>query len=103
MSWIKRNLYFVILSAVALVLMGLAGFFAYTKWDAHNKIVGDLNADYGVLQDLNKKNPHPGSGAIDNDAKAKEQKQQLKDFTKQALTHFQVIRPVPDIPDKLTD
>ncbi len=103
MSWVKRNLYFVILSAVAVVLMGLAGWFLYSKWDANNKIVAELNADYQVLQELNQKNPHPGFGKIDNDATAKEQREQLRAFTKKALEHFQRIHPIPDLPGKLTD
>ena len=40
MSWIKRNLFFVIGSVVALALMGLAGWFLYTKWNLNNQIFG---------------------------------------------------------------
>jgi hypothetical protein len=103
MSWIKRNLYFVILSAVAVVLMGLAGWFLYSKWDANNKVVADLNADYQTLRELNTKPLHPGHGQIDNIKTAKEQREQLREFTKKALGHFQRIRPIPDLPEKLTD
>jgi hypothetical protein len=103
MSWVKRNLYFVILSGVALLLMGLAGWFLYSKWDANNKIVADLNSDYQVLQELSQKNPHPGFGSIDNDAKAKEQREELRAFIKKALAYFQPIPPIPEIREKLTD
>ncbi len=103
MSWIKRNLYFVILSAVALVLMGAAGWFLYSKWDLNNKTLADLNADYQTLQELNNKNPHPGHGQIDNIKTAKEQREQLRDFVKKSAAYFQPIPPIPDVPGKLTD
>ena len=40
MDWIKRNLYFVIGSLAALVLMGLAGYYLYSKWQLNNEVLG---------------------------------------------------------------
>ena len=57
MSWIKRNLGFVIGSFVALVLMGLAGWYLYSKWNLNNSIVGQLDEQYAELDRLNKLNP----------------------------------------------
>ena len=73
MSWIKRNLYFLIGSAVALVLMGVAGWYLYTKWGLNEKTLEDLSKDYAELDRLNKNNPHPGKGKGENIAVAKEQ------------------------------
>lgn len=102
MSWIKRNLYFVILTVVGLVLMGLAGWFAYTRWNVNNQILASLNDDYGKLRDFNNKNPHPGAGQIDNIKAAKEQRDQLLAFIKKTREHFQRIQGIPDEP-KVTD
>jgi hypothetical protein len=46
MVWIKRNLFFAIAGAVSLVLMGLAGYYAYSKWTLNNQNFDSLNGDY---------------------------------------------------------
>jgi hypothetical protein len=104
MSWIKRNLYFLIGSAVALALIGLAGFFLYTKWQLNGANLAKLNADYATLGDLNNKKPHPGNDKIDNIAAAINQTTQLLAFKEKARAHFQRILPIPDMPKtELTD
>jgi len=102
MAWIKRNLYFVIGGAVALALMGLAGWYLYSKWVANEAILAKLSEDYALLDDLNNRRPHPGSGQVDNIKRAKEQEQQLRSFIQTARKDFQRIPPIPDQP-KLTD
>lgn len=102
MDWIKRNLYFLIFSVVAVVLMGLAGWFLYSKWDLNSDIMGKLNADYENLRTLNNAKPHPGFGQVDNIKAAKEQEQQLKDLIKVSTQFYQRIPPIPDVP-KPTD
>jgi hypothetical protein len=105
MSWIKRNLYFFIGSLVALVLMGMAGWFLYSKWDANNQIVGQLNDDYEKLRRLNSQNPHPGNKTVDNIQAAKDEQKQLESFMQQARSHFKRIPriPSPDEVPKLSD
>ncbi|HWH71146.1 MAG TPA: Amuc_1100 family pilus-like protein, partial [Candidatus Sulfotelmatobacter sp.] len=102
MSWIKRNLYFLIGSVVALALMGLAGWFLFSKYQLYNEVKEKLNADYAELDRLNKQTPHPGSGAVDNIKTAKEQQQQLRATMENARKHFQRIAPIPEVA-KLTD
>lgn len=102
MSWIKRNLYFVIGSGLAVVLMGLAGYYLYSKWDQNNQILKSLDDLYGELDNLNRQNPHPGSGKVDNIKAAKDQRQQLVNFIGKSRALFQRIPPIPDTP-KLTD
>src|SRR5579859_5815512 len=102
MSWIKRNLFFAIGSLVALILMGLAGWFLYAKWGQNNDILANLNSDYEELKQLNSKNPHPGSGSINNIQLAKEQRNQLLDFMKKTGPYFEPIPRIPDLP-KVTD
>ena len=102
MSWIKRNLFFVIGSLVALVLMGLAGFFLYSKWSLNNEVLASLNADYEELKRLNSQNPHPGSGSVNNIQVAKEQREQLLAFLKKTRQYFEPVQRIPDLP-KITD
>jgi hypothetical protein len=102
MSWIKRNLFFVIGSLVALILMGLAGFFLYSKWSLNNEVLATLNSDYEELKRLNSANPHPGSGSVNNIQVAKEQRDQLKEYLNKVGPYFQPIPRIPDLP-KITD
>jgi hypothetical protein len=102
MSWLKRNLFFVIGSLVALILMGLAGFFLYSKWSLNNEVLASLNGDYEELKRLNSQNPHPGAGSVNNINLAKEQRAQLQGFITNTLQYFQPIPRIPDLP-KITD
>jgi hypothetical protein len=102
MSWIKRNLYFFILSVLGVALMGLVGWFSYSKWNLNNQMLTSLNEDYEKLRSLNNQNPHPGSGQIDNIKTAKEQREQLRDFIRKSRSFYVRIAPIPDEP-KVTD
>jgi hypothetical protein len=103
MGWIKRNLYFVIGSVAALAVMGLAGWYLYSKWSLNNEIVTKLDEQYAELDRLNKLNPHPGEpGKIDNIEEAKNQQKQLRAVVRNTQPHFQRIAPIPDVP-KLSD
>jgi hypothetical protein len=95
MDWVKRNLYFVIGSLVALGLMGLAGWYLYSKWELNNALVGQLDEQYGKLQHCHEQSPHPGSGKIDNIQAAKDQQKQLRAYLKKACQRFQNIVPIP--------
>jgi hypothetical protein len=96
MEWIKRNLFFLSGGVIALVLMGLASWYFYTKWHLNNEILEKLNADYAELTRLNQQNPHPGSGPVDNTKAAREQQQQLQDTAKKIRQKFQLIPAIPD-------
>src|SRR5258708_10736973 len=102
MSWIKRNLFFALGSLVALILMGLAGWFLYSKWSLNNDVLASLNSDYEQLKNLNKAVPHPGSGSVNNIKLAQEQREQLRDFLKKTHAYFEPIARIPDLP-KITD
>lgn len=102
MAWIKRNLFFAIGGVVALVLMGLAGYYAYSKWALNNQNNDSLNADYEELRRLNTAPIHPGNGQIDNIKIAQDQQKQLKDFVKKTRAYCQNIAPIPDLP-KISD
>jgi|DewCreStandDraft_4_1066084.scaffolds.fasta_scaffold74191_2 hypothetical protein len=102
MSWIKRNLYFFIGSVVAVLLMGLAGFYLYSKWQLNNEIMEKLNQDYAELQRLNQENPHPGSGQVDNIKAAKQQQEQLRQLVQKIREHFERIPAIPDLGTNIT-
>ena len=88
MSWIKRNLYFVIGSAVALALMGLAGWYLYSQWERNNAILEELDKVYARLGELNRANPHPGSSKVDNVEAARKQRQELRSFIQKTQPFF---------------
>jgi hypothetical protein len=98
MSWIKRNLYFVIGTALALALIGLAGWYLYSKWALDGDVKGKLNEAYNRLVELCKQNPYPKSDKIDNIKAAQEQQKQLADFKARARAHFQPVPAIPDLP-----
>jgi len=95
MDWIKRNLYFLIGSLVALALMGLAGWYFYSKWELNNKILGELEGQYGELKRLHEQKPHPGSDKVDNIKAAKDQQQELRDYVRKTRPYFQLCSPIP--------
>jgi hypothetical protein len=95
MAWIKRNLYFVIFSVVAVALMGLAGYYLFSKWQLNNEMLEELNKRHSILEGLNNENPHPGSGDVNNIEAARKQEQQVRTLIAQARKNFQ---PAPAIP-----
>ena len=95
MDWIKRNLYFLIGSLVALALMGLAGWYLYSKWQLNNDILVGLDEQYAKLKRLSEQNPHPGSGKTDKIKIAWEQQQQLRDYIGKTRPYFQLCPPIP--------
>jgi hypothetical protein len=95
MDWIKRNLYFLVGSLVAVALMGLTGWYLYSKWQLNNEILGGLDEQYAKLKRLYEQKPHPGSGKVDNIKAAKDQQQELRDYVRKARQYFQVCPPIP--------
>src|SRR5207253_5233571 len=100
MDWIKRNLGFVIGSAVALALLGAAGWYFYSAWKSNNEYIDKLNEQYVKLGELIRQNPHPGVAGkpsqTDNVKLAKEQQQKLRQYLDQARKGFQTIPNIPE-------
>lgn len=96
-DWIKRNLYFLAGGAVALALMGMAGWFLYSKWRLNNEAWDRLNQDYSELTSLNSANPHPGAGQVDNVALARKQEEELRATIRKLRTQFQPIPLIPNV------
>lgn len=101
MSWIKRNLYFLIGSVIALVLLGLAGFYCYSKWNVNNKALEDLTQKHEDLKKLNSEPILPGP-KNENTELAREQIKEAKGVVDKTRAGFQSIPRIPDLP-KITD
>lgn len=100
MDWIKRNLLFVIGGVIALVLMGLAGFYLYTGMGKNDAALEKLNAEYATLNGLNTQNPNPGDGKTDNIKAAANQGQLVRAFiSEKAAPVFKTVPPIPAAPN----
>jgi len=99
MSWVKRNLYFLIGSTVALVLLGLAGYYFYSNLTLNNDNLDKLNAAYGELDKLAKAEPNPGNKEIDNIQIARQQEAQIRDILQREQAYFLPIPPIPNPDD----
>src|SRR5580765_294232 len=102
MTWIKRNLFFAIAGAVSLVLMGLAGYYAYSKWALNNQNFESLNGDYEKLKRLNSAPINHGNDKINNIQLAQDQQKELKAFISKTRAYCQNISPIPNLP-KISD
>jgi len=95
MDWIKRNLLFVIGSAISVILMGLAGWYLYAGMGQNTAALDKLNEEYATLDNLSKQNPHPGNDKINNIQAAKDQEKMVREFIGRTAVVF---KPIPAIP-----
>ena len=95
MAWIKRNLFFVVGGALALVLLGGAGYYIYAGWTRNTTAFEKLNEIYGTLQNLAQQKPAPGNEKVNNTQIAKDQEKLVRDWVNQAGDYF---KPIPAIP-----
>jgi len=96
MNWIKRNLFFVIGAAVALVLMVAAGFYTWSGWNHNAKALEELNGKYEELKRLVNLNPSPGDRKTDNIKAAKEQQKEIREVLVEVGRQFERIHGIPD-------
>jgi hypothetical protein len=101
MSWVKRNLYFLIGSLISLALLGAAGFYFYSKWSLNNKVLEDLTQKHEDLKKLNSEPILPGP-KNENTEKARDEIKEIKAALDKTRAGFQKIARIPDLP-KLTD
>lgn len=96
MAWVKRNLFFLIGSVIALALLGAAGLYLFTKNNQNTELSAKLDAEYGELNQLNAQSPHPGNDKVNNIQAARNQEKQLRDFIGRADRFFEKTSPIPD-------
>ncbi len=95
MSWIKRNLFFVVGGVVALLSLGAGGFYTYQS-SANNSTASEkLNEIYGTLKNLQMQSPAPGNEKINNTELAKAQQQKVQEWVSSAGKYFQPIASIP--------
>jgi hypothetical protein len=98
MAWIKRNLFFLIgtLIAVALIVVGV--FYLLGQINDESQVTEDIQKVYSDLADLAGRKPHPGNDKIDNIKAAKDQETALRKYIERERALFQPIAPIPDMP-----
>lgn len=96
MAWIKRNLIFVIGAVVAVALLGFAGFYNFRGWKHDAEEEKNLYDQYEELKRLNKQEPHPGFGKVDNVKAAREQQKEIRAVVARAARNFQPPAAIPD-------
>lgn len=90
MSWIKRNLFFVIGVVVALGLMGFAGFFLFSQIKKDSEMQEQLGSQVANYKALHEKNPFPGQTNIQI---ARVDQKRIQAFLAEARTTFAPIQP----------
>lgn len=95
MDWVKRNLIFVVGTAVAVGLLLFSGFYLYSNSRKNNDARELLEAEYNELNRLHNLKPHPGKGDVDNIRLARQQKAQLQKVIQTVSERFE---PIPAIP-----
>jgi hypothetical protein len=103
MSWIKRNLYFLLGSLVTVGLLAVAILYLVQKYSAMTHVLSDLEQAYSELKRLYSLNPNPGNPKIDNIEIAQEQQQELRTFLRKAGERFARIPSIPDSANVTTE
>lgn len=85
MNWIKKNLFLVIGGLVALALLGVAGWFWYTRKAAVDLVTAELNEQTADFQRLMTRDPHPNQ---DNIEAARKEQERLTAFLGHARQYF---------------
>lgn len=88
MPWLKRNLFLVVGGAVALALLGFAGFFLYAKIQKNREVTEQLDAQTQELMRLATRNPHPGTDQLDNITAAQKEAEKLQLFVGKVKQFF---------------
>jgi len=96
MDWIKRNLFFVIGAVVSVALLGVAGWYSFSRWSRNAAAREELNKAYEELKRLHNLPVHPGgAGKVDNIRLAREQQRRIQSVLAAAAQYFQAPKPIP--------
>ncbi|MCX8090851.1 MAG: Amuc_1100 family pilus-like protein [Verrucomicrobiae bacterium] len=99
MDWIKRNPLFVVGAVIAVALLGVAGWYSFSRWSRNAAAREELNKAYEELKRLQSLPIASGSAKVDNIRLAREQQQRLQTVLAAATQYFQPPAPVPDSPN----
>jgi hypothetical protein len=103
MSWVKRNLYFLLGSLATVGLLAIAVVYLLHGYSANNQALDALNKAYDELRRLNGLEPNPGRGNVDNIKIAQEQQKELRAFLGKARERFAHIPAIPDSANLTTE
>ena len=96
MSWIKRNLYFVVGGVVAAALLGLAGYYFYSKLQLNRQSLEELDKAYADWERITKLNPNPGNNKTNNIGNARQQQERARVVINKVQKYFAPVPPVPN-------
>jgi hypothetical protein len=90
MPWVKRNLGLVIGGAVALVLLAVAGYYLWSKYQEDQIVTMDLATATQRFQDLLSRPVHPGTenGKVNNIELAKQEVKRIDSFLGELRSRF---------------
>src|ERR1700728_4650621 len=104
MAWIKRNLFFVLGSLVALALMAGGGYFLFQQISDEGAVTAKIAEQYAELKRLYDQNPHPGNKDIDNIKAARDEEASLRTYISKIHPLFEPIPPIPNsAPNRVRD
>ena len=86
MAWIKRNLFFVVGGVITLALLGVAGFFLYTKIQEETQVTTELDSATAQLQSLVNRDPAAKENNIEA---AKSDYKKLTEFVAELRKDFE--------------
>ena len=92
MNWLKRNLFLVAGSVVALALLGFAIFFLLTRKQAVDEVTAELNTRTEEWKQLVARDPYPNQ---DNIERAKGEQKKLAEFLDQTRKFFVPVASFP--------
>ena len=95
MTWIKRNLFFVVGGFIALGLLGGAVFYIFKSLSRNSTADTSLHEVVETLTRLTQQKPSPGNDKINNTKLAQEQDKEVRGWVNAALAAFQPIAPIP--------
>ena len=96
MSWAKRNLYFLISCIVAVVLLGAAGWYCWSSYNANNANWAKLTENYSQMKQFADKKPGPGNETVNNIQTAKDQTEEAKKRVTELEKFFTPVKGIPD-------
>jgi hypothetical protein len=100
MAWIKRNLYFLISTLVAVGLIVAGVMYLLGEMSDKAGVTEEIEKQYNTLKNLTQANPNPGEagGKGDNVQASKDQQVALREYVEKLRPYFKRIPPVPDLP-----
>ena len=96
MAWIKRNLFFTIGGAIAVLLLCASAYYNFKSWRHNRNAMQAVSDAYTELENDYNHKPSPGNEQLDNIKAAQEQEQELRKWIEQAKGHFQTAPPIPN-------